>query len=386
MRYYQEEKKSMQRTNNKVIFISEMKNPSKDASSSQIMTKNILSCLRRNSDLLIFAPIIDSNIEVEVRTFYKNDCDSFLFLKGLTKNRRNPIKALISMFFQTFFRNNNKLYRPFEKIGLSDFIVVTHSPSIDAILYADVLKKKVKIKKYIQFWGDPISLGLICPEQFNFKRCFHKIIENKLHSKTDKLVFGTKSLYDGQIKLFPNIKNKSIWIDVPYSLPSYTHVIDYDDLKFGYFGNYYSNIRNILPMYEAFKNTDSNMVIFGSSNVALDETENIKIHDRVPQSVVKQEEQKIDVSICVLNKVGIQIPGKIFYETNINKVILVILDGPRKDCIMNELARSNRFVFCDNNKDSIRVAINEIRSTRKQFDPTELDFYNPQRIGEELLR
>lgn len=87
-------------------------------------------------------------------------------------------------------------------------------------------------------------------------------------------------------------------------------------LLFGYFGGYNSNVRDIRQLYSAFEGGDSKLLICGNGDIALSERSNIEVLNRVPQSEVASLEAGSDVYICILNKHGIQIPGKVFYLTD----------------------------------------------------------------------
>ena len=84
--------------------------------------------------------------------------------------------------------------------------------------------------------------------------------------------------------------------------------------------------------------------------------------------------------VCLLNKVGVQIPGKIFYQTNTKKTILVIMDGPRKKQIVEELGPSGRFVFCENDKESIKTTLSSIVSEELIEHKADCRLFSPKQI------
>lgn len=128
------------------------------------------------------------------------------------------------------------------------------------------------------------------------------------------------------------------------------------------------------------------LTICGSSDVDLEESANIHIMKRLPQSEASFMENGQDVVVCLLNSVGIQIPGKTFYQTNTHKPIVVILDGPYKAKIKEELEKSKRFIFCDNNIKSITDVMEGLLSGKYEIPwNTSLDYYNPKRICEDII-
>ena len=361
-----------------------MRNPKSDASSTQIMVRNILSGMKELANKLTFVPIVvhDCNRQ-DIIDYYKNIVDEIVFANTLSRKRKNRYMAMFSMFFASFRKPKqlNKL-----KID-SKSIIVTHSPTIDSILYAKELKKINPNVKIIQYWSDPITLSLQVIPNYNFKRIIFRYIENKVLNYSDAIVYGTKSLFDNQKKFFSKHSHKMGYCDVCYNPLNEDSSNTNNKILFGYFGNYYTQIRNIIPFYKAFKKISSaELIICGSSNVPLESDDHIHILSRVSQHDVVALESNIDVEVCILNKVGFQIPGKIFYATNTNKKILVILDGPIAHDIYQYLKSFKRFIFCENNEQSILNTINEIVTGKyNEIDKSELYKLTPQYVGQCIL-
>lgn len=375
------------RLHKKIIFVSEMRNPKKtSASSTQIMTRNLLFGFNKISETTIFVPILASRDDFEdVRDYYSDYCDIMVFKHSITHFGSHPIGSRLSMFFHTVFRRFLSMPKGLKELIDDNAIVVSHSPSIDGALLCEKIKRWNRTVRYVQYWGDPIALSLIAPSEYSFKRSIQKFVEKTLHKKADKIVFGTKSLYDAQMKLFPEIGFKSSSVEVSYSPYSLDCGRVHNRPVIGYFGNYYSNIRNIIPFYEAACEIENaEFVICGSGNIDLSPKDNIRVLKRVPQSEISVYEQDIDISICILNLVGIQIPGKVFYQTNTQKDILVILDGPNKENIQNELKESNRFLFSENDKESVKNSIINILENKTKRNYL-FNMYSPENICEQIV-
>ena len=367
----------------RVIFVSEMRNPLTDASSTQIMTKNLLYGFKNICESLIFAPIIENEKDIApIVEHYKSLCDEIIPCKSLTKCHGTPLQMLLTTVKSIVHFSKKRI--PTRLFELENYTLVSHSPSVDSILICKKILKENKIRRYVQYWGDPYALSLITPEEFYFKRIPDKWIEGTMHKSADKIVFGTKSLYDAEIKLFPKIKNKASFVEVSFNPESKDVQENNKRITIGYFGNYYSNIRNILPFYNAAKNIlDADFIICGNSDLKLSSTHNTKVLSRVSQNDVAKLESNIDIVICILNKRGVQIPGKVFYQTNTNKDILVVLDGPMKDEIKHELEESKRFLFCDNDECSITTALKGIINCEpRNYD---YSYYDPQKICTKII-
>lgn len=371
-----------------IIFISEMRNPFANATSTQIMTKNLLEGFKDNCNNLIFVLILENMDEGDVIIdYYEKLCDIIVPYKDITNNRNKRILGKFSMIVNTFLKKKYYIPSELKEYLNDDTVMISHSPSIDSILISRHIKKRYPKINYIQYWSDPITLSLITPETVPYKRQILKIIEDKLHECADKIVYGTESLYNAQMKLDSKFFEKSYYSRVSYNNNNNDNNENRsNDCVFGYYGNYYSSIRDIKPLYDAFKYYQSEkLIICGEGDLNLISYKNIEVLNRVPISSVSQYENKCDVIICILNKVGIQIPGKIFYQINSNKPIIVILDGPYKKEIRNELQKASRFIFAENEMKSISSAIDEAileLNLKKTYD---IKKYSPEAVCAEIL-
>ena len=371
----------------RIVFVAEMRNPKTGASSTQIMTRNLLVGFNRLADEVIFVPVVlNESDESDIAFYYSSLCTKMYFSREKTKYKNHVVLRQFSWLYRTIFFPHNVI-----PDGLLDDIdkntvLISQSPPIDAAVLCASIRQRKRDVRYVQYWGDPLALSLITPSEYYFKRFLLKTIEKRLHQMADSVVYGTKSLYNAESALFPALRSKASCCRVSYMPDAKETTMRNTPLRFGYFGNYYSKIRNIKPLYEAFLDIkDAELVICGASDIQLDSTENITVRNRIPQSEVEEQESRLDVEICILNTVGIQIPGKIFYHTKTSKKILVILDGPNKDNIKQELSESNRFIFCENNKVDISCVIQQIINgtiDNTDYDP---EFYSPETVCKQIL-
>ena len=82
----------------------------------------------------------------------------------------------------------------------------------------------------------------------------------------------------------------------------------------------------------------------------------------MPLEELKKVEDRTNVLIFLCNRVGGQIPGKIYQYAATEKTILFIMDGTEEErkVLYDFFAPFNRFVFCDNTVESISDAIRRI--------------------------
>lgn len=351
----------------KVVFVSEMKSPvSNRASSTTIMVNNMIMGLKTCGyvvEVVALGNLIDKQ---EILDYYSDKVDTVRFLEskfckdGITKKYQSVLKMLYNWVLPFSYR---KMVR---KIDINaDDIIITHSPSTESIILARFLVRKGS-KRYIQFWSDPITLSGIYPENIGLGRRVFWWLEHSCLKETKEIVYGTKTLLDFQKRLFPDVAKRMRYVDISYNWDICScekKVTSCPKKKFGYFGNYYSTIRDIIPLYETFKqrSDDIELTICGSSDLKLDTTSNIVVQERVSPQEADEMEKAMDVIVCILNKHCIQIPGKLFYKTCLPQVILVILDGKYQDVIKEDLERYNRFLFCNNTQDDIDRAVSMIK-------------------------
>ena len=62
-----------------------------------------------------------------------------------------------------------------------------------------------------------------------------------------------------------------------------------------------------------------------------------------------------------------------------------MLDGPRKAEIRSELAQSGRFLFCENDRDSILRALRDIRAGACRAAGYDPQYYAPETACRQLL-
>ncbi len=354
-----------------VVFISEMKDMKVDASSTQIMTYNLLYGLKEAGFHVVFLAVCNDECNVKsVIDDYSSIVEDIRCVPS-AMNLLSKQRGLLSKYaIQYKYAINDSWYNAqVEKLNLSDSfdILLTHLPAIESSYYAIAVKRMMPRIKYIQFWSDPYARsGLAAAQNLPLKRCIMKLIENRILNQADEVVYGTQLLMETQVKEYPKYAVKMRSCNVSYNV--YLSETDgypvFDDERplIGYVGGYRSTYRNIDPLYQTFLEHPElgNLVLCGFSDIQREEKDNIKIIPRCSPQRAFGIEKQLDIHVCLLNRTMSQIPGKIFYQTNSGKPILVILDGPDKNTIRGYLEKFNRFEFTDNNKNEIFKAISRI--------------------------
>lgn len=247
-----------------------------------------------------------------------------------------------------------------------DLIISSSDPKTSHIAVRRLIKQGLKYKEWIQYWGDPMTLDIT--NKSIYPKWFIKKIEEKLMFKADKIVYVSPFTLERQKELFPRLADKMHFLPIPYIEEKIYDKIKNRKFVVGYFGAYESNVRDITPLYKACMELEDivHLNIVGNSDIVLKQTENISIY---PRGDISEFEKNADLLICVLNKKGTQIPGKLYHSAASNKPILVILDGDNIEEMKLYLESFNRFITCENKDESIVDAIKNIVFINKQYSP-----------------
>lgn len=266
-----------------------------------------------------------------------------------------------------------------------DLVISMSYPQVSHLLAKHLVEnKQIKTKRWIQIWEDPWSIDLNNSD--SYKRSVKA--ERKLLLSDCEIIYVSPITLQRQQKLFHESKDKMKW----FPLPSYysTDLLEYNftENHYGYFGDYSVEIRNLKPFYEAAVELGIKLIICGSSNLSLENTANVKIYPRMPLSKLKNFEDDTNILICLFNLHGGQIPGKIYQYASTNKKVIAILDGTdeEKTILKNYFAKYNRFIFCENNKKSIKEIVNKIENNEiDEIKNEPVEFFSPKNILSKIV-
>ncbi|MFA7123805.1 MAG: hypothetical protein WC212_07190, partial [Candidatus Delongbacteria bacterium] len=282
-------------------------------------------------------------------------------IKGKIKNILLPLLRYLYHKFSIF---DNTIYVA-KKADLKylsrksyDIIISSSDPKSSHYAAKKLIESGLVYGKWIQYWGDPLAIDMT--KNNLYPKIVLKYFERKLFSCSDKIVYVSPFTLDQQKLLYPQFSKKMFFIPIPYEktkkiiITSNTNNIDLP--RIGYFGAYHSQVRNALPLFNTCISNNYYLTIAGGSDLKLENSEYIKIFDRISKSKVDVLEDQCSILVCILNKSGTQIPGKVYHYAATNKPILIILDGEYKERLRNYFESYNRFVFCDNDEISIKTA------------------------------
>lgn len=254
-----------------------------------------------------------------------------------------------------------------------DLIISSSDPKSSHLFVKKLLEQKDFSGKWIQIWGDPFLSDITLPKGINREEVYNE--EKSLLSLCNRVVYVSKLTLESQRKIYHEYAYKMTHVPIPYLDEIVEHNNDLRQkkrVKLAYCGDYTSNVRNIIPLYEALKTLENRceIKICGNTDLKLDSKKNIFITGRQPYEEVERIEREADILVHISNLSGGQIPGKIYQYSGTNKPILFILDGEKKD-IKEQFEKYGRFCFADNDMDSIIKTIGEIISRANDYEPVQ---------------
>jgi hypothetical protein len=367
-----------------ILYIS--LSPFESIYSSSFRNRSILKGLLENNYNVDFLTIENSNSKVsdEILNSLKginiiklnksnNSISDHLVEKTIIYN--SIFTKFIKFIYHSFFIYDFTYYKLKNSNLIShlptlnyDYLITSSDPVSSHKLGTILIRNGLIYKKWIQYWGDPyasdITKNLLYP--LHIKKC----IEFQLLKKADSVIYTSPFTLDAQKSLFKTISNKMKFLPTPYFKEVIYPANNNSFYKIGYFGNYHSYTRDIMPLYNSIDILDSKiqLLIIGGADLELQSKQNVIIKNQT--SNISEYESDIDLNIVILNKKGTQIPGKLYHLAGTNKPILVILDGIEINKMKVFLNSLNRYELCENNINDIANAIIRIKNKPFSYVPS----------------
>lgn len=279
---------------------------------------------------------------------------------GLGRKVKDAVLSLYGVhgIYATFVRKARK----FRSEREFDYVLSISTPVTSHLLTHKLLSSgNVKAKHWVQIWEDPWYADAY---GFNRKEATRRE-EARLLSFAEKVCYVSPLTLKNQQRLFPEAAHKMFWQPLPFYYKSEpVDMAGFAENRYGYFGDYTPIARDLVPFYEAARETGIRVNICGNPSNLLPSTENITVHPRLPLDQLKPIEDWTNVLIFLCNRKGGQIPGKIYQYSATNKTVLFILDGTEeeREVLQGFFGKFNRYVFCRNTKEDIARAIRDIEA------------------------
>lgn len=244
-----------------------------------------------------------------------------------------------------------------------DYVISLSYPPVSNMVVKKLIdKNNIVYDKWIQIWEDPWSSDLYLNKKYAKKI---EKEERKLVNYGDRIIYVSPLTLEYQKRKFPESADRMRWFPVPAYYDSSDITLDIvGEKRYGYFGDYSSKIRNLKPFYSVAVDKGIRLNICGNSDLKIENKSNVYVYPRLNLNELKPIENDTNVLVFVSNLYGGQIPGKIYQYAATNKIVLFILDGTKeeKQILKDYFESFNRFVFCENNEDSISAAIDRIEN------------------------
>lgn len=267
-----------------------------------------------------------------------------------------------------------------------DIVLSLSTPVTSHLLTYNLLEAgHIKTKKWIQVWEDPWYVDVY---GFNEKEKIYKE-EKRLLSYAQRVCYVSPLTLKNQKEIFPESAHKMYWAPLPFYYKNDEQgstVKKYNN--YGYFGDYAPVSRDLAPFYAAAKNIGVNVNICGNPSNLFAQTDKITIYPRLQLGELKPIEDKTNVLVFLCNRMGGQIPGKIYQYSATYKTILFILDGTdeEKKVLKSYFEQFNRYIFCENTVEDIERAIKLIENNdfgNVKNEP--IDEFNPAKTIMKVL-
>lgn len=315
-----------------------------------------------------------------IRLSKKSVVTSYLSNTDIKQSIKGIIFKYLRKWYTKFsiFKAAGLLTSQIKKLNLDykDFdIILSSSDPKASHKMAELIKKETGLK-WAQYWGDPLLKDI--SDKSYIPDILKKRIESNLMKNSDYIFYVSPFTSEEQKTLFPKYRNKIYHLPPPFIRERIYNAPYNDVFTLGYFGSYYTKVRNILPLIDVIKaNQKFKFMLAGNSDIEneLISSGNITSYRRISREKVEELEEKCDALVCILNLRGTQIPGKIYQYAATNKPILLIVDGERKKEIAEYFDQFNRFIICENNVISINEAIYSLINNKKEYQPCR-EFYS----------
>lgn len=319
-------------------------------------------------------------------------------------NEEKPRVSLKSRIFstvKTLFWKSYGIYNPsiawykkakhFKSDVEYDLVISLAYPPVSHLVAKKLIKSNhLKCKRWIEIWEDPWTFELYNEGEHHDEKYMSKCYkaENDLIESCKEILYVSPLTLKVQQEKFPSSKDNMRWAPLPtYFEPE---LVEYnnDENRYGYFGDYPPTVRNLEPFYNVAVKNKLHFDICGSPFGLFESVENVTINPRLPLDELKKHEDNVNVLVCLFNLGGGQIPGKIYQYAATNKTIIAVLDGSdeEKRIIREYFEKYNRFIFCENNEESILNAIKKFENGEYSNITTKpLDVFSPKEIVSMIL-
>lgn len=340
--------------------------------------------------------IIDSSTKVHI-VGQEEVSNSLFSTTGSVKKIRKLLKRMLLKTYNHFqiydpykrriklFNKNNYIFPIFD-------VVISSSDPRSSHLFAQKIMKECGISvPWLQYWGDPMANDVSAN---SIMKLFIANKEKKLISMGDKIIYTNPLTVNHMRKTYPQLSEKIRWIPTSYVISQDSEVHDTkinQELVLGYFGDYVATYRDIRPLVEAVHKEKRQLIICGSGDANIESNDYITVYKRLSLDEMLIKQAQCDVFVVIENKprydknsnnLCIQVPGKLYHYALSDKYVLVVCETQG---IRDNYDRYGRYIFCNNNAESIAIAIKDIENGKYLETRHYSDEFSPESVANEFL-
>lgn len=289
---------------------------------------------------------------------------------------KGRILRRIAKWYHLFFIfGHTYKYAKNVKIGILprnhyDVFVSVSDPKTSHTALNALIKQGLEADRIVEYWGDPLYGDVSFVSAY--PNWVIKNIEYKYLKLAHRIVYTSPFTLKAEQTIYPKLAGRMVSVPTANLEEKIYDPFTRSSIKVGYYGDYYTQYRDIRPLYNAFSsgafdNMPVELIIVGDSDIKLESKDNITILSR---RNIEQLQTETDILICLLNSHGTQIPGKLYYNAGTNLPIVVILDGEYKNEIKEYMDGFERFECCENTVESIKEVIKNIVNSKTQYEPS----------------
>jgi hypothetical protein len=280
------------------------------------------------------------------------------FLKASIKNRLLHIYRKFQVLDLYKIAVTDKKVKMLKINVKYDLVISSSDPRTSHLLAEKIIRYFKLSSMWVQYWGDPMFCDV---SSSSIMHSLVEKVEKKFLEKADIVVYTNPLTIDLICEKYKISKTK--FTSIPTS-SIYTVDSNDETFRLGYFGDYFSKWRNIIPLYEVLLEYNMKSIIVGASDLSLPSRNQIIVEKRMRFEEIQTYISKCNILVVICNddKYSTQIPGKVFHFGLTNKNVLIV---GASEIIKKYLITYNRFYFCDNNENDIFDTITKIEKERQ---------------------
>lgn len=351
-------------------------------------------CLKRNTQDSHLKKILE-NIDIQ----YIFGTENAAYQK---ENKTPSIKKQLKSIAIKLY-NQIRIYDPLARLvrkvtkesipAVKPDVIISSSDPRSSHLLAEKIIKLIDFKgKYIQYWGDPMLNDI---SSSFLMRPFLRMAEKRLLMLADLVVYTNDATILQMEQTYGISSDKMTSIPTPCASSEENHCQSANSEKgqvsIGYFGEYYSTRRDIMPLINAITGSNNySLTIAGATDVKLPDNPNIKCFPKISAAQVAELQNDTDILIVLENKpkntkskqTVIQIPGKVFHYGVTNKKVLIIEETGLSKTAFDKY---NRYYFCHNNVTDIANALKFMVADKDVNKSRPMQEFTPTSVASQLI-